>query len=66
MLILRLSLILFALAGIAAAAEEKVTLSGKVQGVDGTPISQAEVSILPLEISVSSDANGEFVLEIPS
>jgi outer membrane receptor protein involved in Fe transport len=66
MRIVRIILILFLLVGVVSAAEDKVTLNGKVQGVDGSPISEAEVSILPLEISVNSDANGEFILEIPS
>lgn len=58
------AIILFALLG-NVSAEEEVMISGKVQGLDGSPIRQAEISILPLEITVNSDANGEFVLQIP-
>ncbi len=62
---LRIVIILLALTGIALASDDEVWINGKVQALDGSPISEAQVSVHPLNITVNSDAKGEFVLSIP-
>jgi hypothetical protein len=62
---LRTVLLFFLVITAVFAAEKEVVVNGKIQGLDGTPIPQAEISVLPLELSTSSNSEGEFVLQIP-
>ena len=50
----------------AARAQQAATLSGKIKGADGNPVSGASILIQSLGLSTTSRQNGEYALLIPA
>ncbi|HLQ21988.1 MAG TPA: carboxypeptidase regulatory-like domain-containing protein, partial [Gemmatimonadales bacterium] len=62
----RLWAALLALVPAALAAQEPVTLSGKVTSAAGTPLSGAQVTIEPLGAAATSRGDGSYTILVPA
>src|SRR5688500_6202455 len=65
MLLTRVVIILVVVLGSTVVAEQEIQITGKIKGRDGKPVPQAAVSVHPLEVTVNSDANGDYILSLP-